>query len=117
MQGIKSAYIFWKLAIVRLLILKKKIQRLQEYNQAIHFINDATQFPDIQSRDLVLYALFGNGLNRPLQGLPAQLVAHINASLSTVISIDIPSGLFIDKSSAGNKIIRAKYTLIFQLPK
>ena len=96
---------------------EKNLQRLQEYNQAIHFINDATQFPDIQSRDLVLDALFGNGLNRPLQGLPAQLVAHINASLSTVISIDIPSGLFIDKSSAGNKIIRAKYTLSFQLPK
>ncbi len=96
---------------------EKNLQRLQEYNQAIHFINDATQFPDIQSNDLVLDALFGNGLNRPIEGLPAQLVAHINASLSTVISIDIPSGLFIDKSSADNTIIRAKYTLSFQLPK
>jgi len=96
---------------------EKNLQRLKAYKQAVHFINDTSQFPDIQSHDLVLDALFGNGLNRPLQGLPAKLVAHINASLSTVISIDIPSGLFLDKSSAGNTIILAKYTLSFQLPK
>jgi NAD(P)H-hydrate epimerase len=62
----------------------------------------------------VIDALYGSGLNRPLQNLSAALVNHINQSGAFVIAIDVPSGMFIDKSSKGNAVIRANLTLTFQ---
>jgi len=44
---------------------------------------------------------------------------HINQSDCTVVSIDMPSGLFFDNNNENdlNKIIHAHYTLTFQQPK
>jgi NAD(P)H-hydrate epimerase len=43
--------------------------------------------------DLIIDALFGAGLSRPLQGAAAQIVAAINACAKTVLAVDVPSGL------------------------
>ena len=59
--------------------------------------------------------MFGSGLNRPLEGVTAKLVEHINNSGCKVIAIDTPSGLPIDHSAEGEKIIRANHTLSFQV--
>ena len=80
----------------------------------IHFIQSEENIHPIQSNHVVLDALFGSGLNRPLSDLTASLVAVINNSGEKVISIDIPSGLFTNKSSIGNSIVKANYTLTFQ---
>ncbi len=90
------------------------LQRLHELTPDIHFIQTTESFPFIDSNDIVVDALFGSGLNQPLQGLAAELVQHINHSGSLVISIDLPSGLFIDVSSKEKTVIRARYTLSFQ---
>jgi NAD(P)H-hydrate epimerase len=42
------------------------------------------------------------------------LVNHINNSGTIIISIDLPSGLFADKSSKSNTVIKANHTLSFQ---
>lgn len=90
------------------------LQRLHKLTGAIHFIQDAVFFPAIANDDLVIDALYGSGLNRPLQGLPQQLVEHINAAAVKVIAIDVPSGMYIQASSLGNTIIKATHTLTFQ---
>ncbi|MBE9509238.1 MAG: NAD(P)H-hydrate dehydratase [Bacteroidetes bacterium] len=75
--------------------------------------------PQINADDLVIDAIFGSGLSRPLEGFPAEIVDYINASGANVISIDIPSGLFGEDNSGNdpNHIIKASYTLSFQFPK
>lgn len=73
--------------------------------------------PDFHSDHLVIDALFGAGLNRPITGYWAKLIDHINESSLEISSIDIPSGLFLNQTSKNNKVIRAKYTLSFQAPK
>lgn len=83
----------------------------------LHFIQGPTSFPIVQSQDVVIDALFGSGLNKPLEGLSAHLVAHINQSEAIIVSIDLPSGLFIDRSSRENAVIQATYTLTFQVYK
>ena len=93
---------------------QENLHRLHQVTTAIHFIQSAEFFPAIHAEDLVIDALFGSGLNRPLTGLSAQLVAHINQSKATIISIDVPSGLFLSKSSKGNPVIQAASTLSFQ---
>lgn len=67
---------------------------------------------------VVIDALFGSGLNRPAEGLPAEVIREINAANSEVISVDIPSGLFGDTlNGSGDAVICATYTLSFQFPK
>lgn len=80
----------------------------------IRFIQSGDQLHPINKDAIIIDALFGSGLNRGLEGVTAQLVDHINESGCLVISIDIPSGLFVDRSSRGNSIIRADHTLSFQ---
>ncbi len=90
------------------------LSRLQKVTNKINFVFSENDFPQLTEQDVVIDALFGNGLNRPLQGLSEQLVRHINNFNTTTIAIDVPSGLFIDKSSKANAIIVARHTLTFQ---
>jgi NAD(P)H-hydrate epimerase len=90
---------------------------LQTPNVLIHILDNI--LPNIPQNTIVIDALFGSGLNRPLAGYIASLVQHINGSNATVISIDIPSGLMGEDNSTNiNKnIIRAAHTLSFEMPK
>lgn len=75
--------------------------------------------PVLEERDVVIDGLFGSGLNRPLNGGFAAMVKYINQSDATVVSIDIPSGLFGEDNRANDPdaIIRADLTLTFGFPK
>ena len=71
------------------------------------------------SRDAVIIdALLGTGINRPVEGLLKEVIGHLNSSFQKIISIDMPSGLYADKSSSENEaIVHSSLTLTFQLPK
>ena len=77
------------------------------------------KIPKLLPSTVVIDALFGIGLSRPLDSLAARTVAHINKSGCTIVSIDMPSGMFCDDNRENNpeKIVRARYTLTFQQPK
>ena len=90
------------------------LQRLHQHAVDIHFIQGQDNFPLIDGNDVVVDALFGTGLNKPLRQLAAQLVEHLNRSNALIVSIDLPSGLFVDASSRGNAAVKADYTLSFQ---
>ncbi len=91
------------------------LARLHKLPQAdIHFVQSEQNFHQFPEGQIIVDALFGSGLNRGLEGVTAQLVAHINASGRTIVSVDIPSGLFTDRSSKGQPRINAHHTLSFQ---
>lgn len=90
------------------------LERLHQFSTDIHFIQSAEFFPKPEGTDIVIDALFGSGLNKPLEGISAALVNHLNKFNAEVISIDLPTGLYADKSSIGNEIIKATHTLSFQ---
>lgn len=71
------------------------------------------------SETVLIDALFGIGLNRPVIGLGAEVISFLNESPSKVISIDIPSGIDGDgrPPEKGEAVVKADYTLTFQLPK
>lgn len=93
------------------------LEKLQATTQHIELLEDANTFPPLRDTDLIVDALFGYGLSRPLEGLPQLLVQHINQSGVSIIAIDMPSGLFADKSSKNYTVIQASHTLTFQIPK
>ena len=89
------------------------LARLHQTGVSIKFISTNETIPEI-GEDVIIDALFGSGLNRPLEGLTAELVNHINYTGCEVVSIDIPSGLSADNSSKGNVAVKADHTLSFQ---
>lgn len=122
------------LAIARLLILKgydpnifivemgslgtenfqANLQKLHSLTSNIHFLQSGEFFPFIEKNEFIIDALLGLGLDRPLHGLYAELVQYINHCNSKVIAIDLPTGMFCDKSSVDNVVIKANITLSFQ---
>jgi NAD(P)H-hydrate epimerase len=68
---------------------------------------------------ILIDALFGSGLSKPLEEKYKELVIMINKSNSVTIAIDIPTGLYADKPVDVNRdtCIKADYTLSFQFPK
>lgn len=90
------------------------LERLHQVSTDIHFIQSADFFPALKNEEVIIDALFGNGLNKPLEGISSALIEHINNCTAIKISIDSPTGLFADTSSTGNTIIRSTHTLSFQ---
>lgn len=93
------------------------LYKLHQLQADIYFIQSEEFFPSIEKDDVVIDALFGSGLNRPLTDLSAHLVEHINKAGAIVVAVDVPSGMYVDKSCKGNAVIKASYTLTFQLTK
>lgn len=77
----------------------------------------AEDFPEIHAGDVVVDAIFGSGLSRPIQGLSAETVKYINASPAMVIAVDTPSGLPDNTlPAAGSAVVEADVTLAIQAP-
>jgi len=96
------------------------LQRIEEQNKVfLKKIDTEESIPEIPSGVVIIDGLFGSGLNKPLDGLAGKIVQRINLSGGTVISIDIPSGLFGEDNLNNDlsAVIRANHTLTFQFPK
>ncbi len=91
-----------------------EIKSVKKYN-----IGNDDKLPVISKNDVVVDAIFGSGLTRPIEGFMENIIETINDSKAIVIAVDAPSGLFCDKTNTNNKggIVRADYTLTFQFPK
>ncbi len=95
-------------------------QRLaQEAQVEIIEIDTILNFPLIPEKCLMVDAIFGSGLSKPVSGLAAEVIQMMNKSGALLIAIDMPSGLFADQSVQGMKseIVKADYTLTFGPPK
>ncbi|HEY0434884.1 MAG TPA: NAD(P)H-hydrate epimerase, partial [Chitinophagaceae bacterium] len=96
---------------------QENLKRLHQLPQsAIHFVQGDEQFPQLSPGTIIIDALYGSGLNRPLGGVSEGLVKHLNDSGCTVIAIDVPSGMPVDQPATG-EVIRAAFTLTFQVHK
>ena len=94
--------------------------RLKEETEVpMYDIFSEDDFPQIYDNDIIIDAIFGSGLNRPIEGFTAELIKYINKSNAIKIAIDIPSGLLAVSSqrSVAHSILKADYTMSFQFPK
>ncbi len=67
--------------------------------------------------DLVIDALFGTGLTRPLEGVAAGLVEQVSRSGTPVLAVDMPSGIDSDSGEAHGAAIHARATVTFHTAK
>jgi NAD(P)H-hydrate epimerase len=80
------------------------------------------------SHDVIVDALFGTGLTRPLQGIHQQVVEHIalmrearerslTHDMPLIVSLDLPSGLNADDAQLIGETVKADLTVTFTAPK
>ncbi|MEM7196314.1 MAG: NAD(P)H-hydrate dehydratase [Pseudomonadota bacterium] len=68
---------------------------------------------DAEESAVVVDAIFGNGLNRPLEGKPLEAVKWINTLAAPVVSLDIPTGLNGDSGEILGDAVRAELTTTY----
>ena len=75
-------------------------------------------FPEIQQDDIIVDAIFGIGLNRPVQSWVKELFIHFKKTKAFTLSVDIPSGIYKDKAIEDKEaVVYAGFTLSFASPK
>ena len=93
------------------------LQRLNLSGIAITEISQASNIAD-EDADVIIDALLGSGLNRPLEGEYKKLVEYLNLLNKPVVAVDVPTGFpsegLIDTSST---IIKADLVISFQRPR
>lgn len=77
------------------------------------------QWPEPPSSATIIDGLFGSGLNRPLPRTFQLLARNINESGATVISIDVPSGLFGEWNGVTSRedMMHATVTVAVEFPR
>lgn len=70
-----------------------------------------------ERRGILIDALFGVGLNRPVEGRAKELIARMNESGLPIVSADLPSGLHADSGAVPGEAVRATRTVTMQAKK
>jgi ADP-dependent NAD(P)H-hydrate dehydratase / NAD(P)H-hydrate epimerase len=67
----------------------------------------------LDGRPLVVDALFGAGLRRPIEGVAGETIDRINHEALTVVAVDVPSGLHGDSGEVMGRAPFAERTVTF----
>lgn len=91
-------------------------ENLQLLPADVTFLTGERQnWPSIQEQ-IIIDAIFGAGINRPLEGTFLHLIRYLNGLKALKISVDLPSGMPTDTILEGEAFY-AHHTLSFQFPK
>ena len=91
-------------------ILPHRAEILREY------IIQGDTFPPIPKDTIIIDAMLGSGLTRPVEGYWADFFQYLNNLESEIVAVDIPSGLFSDQHTEGI-CIHAHHVFSFETPK
>jgi hydroxyethylthiazole kinase-like uncharacterized protein yjeF len=75
--------------------------------------------PGLQDATLLVDALFGTGLSKPIEGFLAEVILDINSTFSQtrVVAVDLPSGVSADTGELIGECVRADASVTFTAPK
>jgi len=63
--------------------------------------------------DIVVDALFGAGLDRPVEGTPRAMIEAMNAQAAPVVAVDLPSGINGTSGAVMGVAVNAEHTVTF----
>lgn len=95
----------------------ERVQQLQGLNKlVIKEITSVEEMPVFGGEEILIDAILGSGLSRPIEGELAEILNFLNECENTVVAVDIPTGVFTDSPTVG-ACIEADYTFAFEFPK
>jgi ADP-dependent NAD(P)H-hydrate dehydratase / NAD(P)H-hydrate epimerase len=68
---------------------------------------------ELAGADIVVDALFGAGLDRPVSGLAQAMIEAVNAQAAPVVAVDLPSGINGTTGAVMGAAIKAQQTVTF----
>ncbi|RYE04595.1 MAG: bifunctional ADP-dependent NAD(P)H-hydrate dehydratase/NAD(P)H-hydrate epimerase, partial [Sphingobacteriales bacterium] len=90
---------------------------MQQTPVAISQLNIGEALPPEKST-IIIDALLGSGLNKPLDGDYKRLVEHLNSLDRTVVAMDVPTGFFADGEIPKNAtVLKSDLVITFQQAK
>jgi len=72
---------------------------------------------ELQTDSVIIDAIFGNGISRPISGIYHKTITYINQCNATIYSIDMPSGLFSNSDKNQGLFIQSKITFVLGYPR
>ena len=82
----------------------------------ITILKEQDDLPQIEGDEIIIDAIFGNGINRAVKDYWADLIHQINACKAEIIAVDLPSGLHPEWQEE-DACIKADKTLSFEFSK
>jgi NAD(P)H-hydrate epimerase len=93
------------------------LHRLIPSGVNIHEIKQGDDLPEEDS-SIIIDALLGTGLNKPLSGDFERLVNYLNGLQKTIVAVDVPTGFFSEGvSDPDAAVLKADLVITFQQPK
>ncbi len=72
--------------------------------------------PNLEDNAIIIDAIFGSGLSRPVEGYWGDFIQHLNGQPCIRVAVDIPSGMFANQPTLGVSI-HADFSFSFEMPK
>jgi NAD(P)H-hydrate epimerase len=93
------------------------LDRLKKTPISITEIYPGSGFP-LEDGQIIVDALLGTGLNKPLEGDYKRLIDHLNSLNKMVVAVDVPTGFFTDgEIPHGAGVLSADLVITFQQAK
>jgi len=93
------------------------LQRLQGLFILVSELSNSETSPE-ENAGILIDALLGSGLNKPLEGNYKGLVTYLNGLNKTVVAVDVPTGFYTDgEIDAEAIVLKADLVITFQQPK
>ncbi|MES2808329.1 MAG: NAD(P)H-hydrate dehydratase, partial [Bacteroidota bacterium] len=93
------------------------LDRIKNMGLDLRELKPDSAFPT-ENATIIIDALLGSGLNKPLSGDYERLAKHINQLNKTVVAVDVPTGFFADGEMAADAtVVKADLVITFQQPK
>lgn len=97
----------------------KKLRISKSIEENFLYLGDWEQkvIEALDDSDLVVDALFGTGISKPIKGKYAEVIEMINCSGRLILSVDIPSGVNGTTGEVMGTAVKADLTVTMGLPK
>jgi hydroxyethylthiazole kinase-like uncharacterized protein yjeF len=93
------------------------LQRAKQAAVPLSEIGPGDDLPS-ENSEVIIGALLGTGLNKPLDGDYKRLVSYINSLHKTLVSVDVPTGLLADGELQPDAVVlKSDLVITFQQPK
>lgn len=105
-----------KVTLVQLGQVRENTDAATNRNICLNMKLSEITFEDIDSHtsnDLIVDAIFGTGLDRPVAGLASDVINWINQQKAPVLAVDLPSGLDCDTGKPLGLAVKADCTVTF----